>query len=348
MSNYFSKICISSLAMLYLTFSSASLLRADELSAEEILAKSRVAMEQPLRYTSVSADEKEKVVYSKTLPDGSNARLTNCQTTKNISISYDKKIYHIYLEYHIAIDMSNILKNFEDQANSFVLELDNTTPRKLYEIAGITRHNDRNCYEIFETPSPEFIDAIWDKIPDNTRSRFPGKTRFLIDKENYLLIMKETSTEEGVILSKIEYKDFHPQPDLTDDFFQLPPGLEILSPNSMKEYIDVAANRLVPKRSVDVEAEFKAVFARLKKESDARIERINKAAAEEKARIDAEFEKRRQEVRSRAKEHVKPQEPYPLPPPPNRWKTVLLANVAIIAAFIALYFYFRRRNRVNG
>ena len=42
-------------------------------------------------------------------------------------------------------------------------------------------------------------------------------------------------------------------------------------------------------------------------------------------------------------------EVHPLPERNNaHWKTVLLANVAIIAAFIALYFYFRRRNRVNG
>ena len=81
MSNCFRVIYITLAVIVCLMVSLVRILQADELSAEDIMAKSRAAMSQPLRYTRVSENGTEMVVYQKTLPNGSVATLMSSPAT---------------------------------------------------------------------------------------------------------------------------------------------------------------------------------------------------------------------------------------------------------------------------
>ena len=334
MLNYISKIYISLTVVLCFDVSSVRCLQADELSAEEIMAKSRTAMSQPLRYTSVSADGVEMTVYRKTLPNGSIAMLTNFPATKEISITYDKKHYDIHLEHQIAIDMSNVFQSANNLANSLVSDIQDDIKRKFYETAGVVKYNDRDCYEILEKITPEFKAAVWDKISENLRDKFPAKSRLLIDKESYLVQMREKFTEEGVTLSKIEYKDIHPQPDLSDDFFQLPPGLEVLSPQSIKEHTAIIKDRLMPQHTpVDVKVEFEKIEKEVKEKNPLRPRRDVRKEAEEATR---QF----REQAELTKERVLAREEYPLPEvSSNRWIVFVAVNGTGVALLLLIFFF---------
>ena len=345
MSIYFRRIYISLVAVFCLTISSVYPLQADEPSAEEIMAKSRVAMSQPLRYTSVSADGKEMVVYRKTLPNGSIASLTNSSSTKRITIAYDETRYEIHLEHQIAIDMSYLPGGANYQADSSLFsDMDHGTPKNSLEFAGIVKYNDKDCYEILETISPEVRRAILARLPENAKNRFRAKSRILIDKENYLIQTREELTVEETTISKIEYRDIASQPDLSDDFFQLPPGLEVLTPKSPKEYLAIVADRFVPKRPlVDREEE----MARIKKEQDERLA-MSRAETE---KIKAEFEKkvaedkeRAQELLAAARDSVMSPEYYPLPESSGiGWVRTLLMSAGIICIILGIIYFLKRK-----
>jgi hypothetical protein len=346
MCGYISKFYISLAAVLCLAISSVRSLHADELSAEDIMAKSNVAMSQPLRYTRFSDNGVEMVVYKKTLPDGSIASLTNFPATKKILIVYGEKRYEISLEHQVAIDMSGIVPGEKDQTASWASDLvEDKTPQKIYEYIGIVRYNDKECYEILEKISPEFREAVLEKMPENIRERvrdgLRAKSRFLMDKETYLTLVSEKLTEEGITIAKVEYKDIQSQPDLSDDFFQLPHGLEVLSPQSSKEYLAIVADRLSP-RHLPVDANVKAEQERIKAEIE-RVKAEQERVKGEKARIDAEHEKKKQEILSKYKDSVWSHEEYPLPEPSNRWTVFVIVNGMGIALILILWLLHRWR-----
>lgn len=220
MFNDFEKMCFLSAVMSCLMGAlSIPHLWAAELTAEEIMARSETAMSQPLQYASVLSDGTEMIVYQKILSNGSMARLTNFPATKRMSLDLDEKNYEIDLEYQIVVDRSNIFQNRQDQTVSSGVDLKNISPKKTYQPIKVVDYNGKECYEIIEKISPEFKAAIWDKLSDDMRSRFPMKHRYLIDKENYLMQIDEALTEEDIILSTFEYKDIRLRSDLSDDFF---------------------------------------------------------------------------------------------------------------------------------
>jgi hypothetical protein len=313
-------------------------LQADELSAEEIMAKSQTAMSQPLRYTLVSEVGGEMVVYQKVLPDGSIATLTNFPATKQITIAYGEKHYDIRLEHQIAIDTSGMMQSMRDQAASWA---EDKTPKKSYETIGVIKHNDKDCYEILETISPEFVKAIGDNVPENLKNRIPAKSRFLIDKETYLVQEKETLTEGGATLSKVEYRDMQPQPDLSDDYFQLPPDLEVWTARSREEYHAIVADRLTPKRdTIAALEEIEAMVERKRKEFDAEIEQITMEAKERHEETKKMFEERLAEEIEKTDSLQRDREGYdhPLPEPSNRRIIFVTANGVIIVLILVLWF----------
>ena len=337
MLNYIRIISIASTVALCLTIAFAIDIQADELSAEEIMAKSQIAMSQPIRYTSVSADGSEMDVYRKSLPDGLTAMLTNSLSTKSISITYGKKNYRIFLEHQIAIDMSNIRQNVSNKAASLNSGMEDVIHKKSYKIVGIVMHKNKDCYEIQETVTPEFKKAVWDKIPDNMRDQFPAKCRFLIDKENFLVQVRETLTESGTTLSKMEYTDIRPQPDLSDDFFQLPPGLEVLSPQSNEEYIAILADKLSEQRSlVDRDAEFERIKTEIEEKYPILPRRDVRKESEE---LIQQF---RERVKT-AKEDLIPPKEYPLPKPSSRWITPVVVNGIVFTLLLILWWIRRKR-----
>jgi len=341
MITFTSKFYVALAVALYLTILSVQNVRADEPSAEEIVAKSLTAMSQPLQYTLISNGGGEMLVYQKILPDGSNAMLTNYPATKRMSIVYGKKHYDIRLEHQVAIDMSSVMQGMQDRVASWTSDLNDKTSKKTYELVEIIKHNDRDCYVIFETISLEFKEAIWNKISENMKNEFPAKKRFLIDKENYLMQERETLTEEGVTLSKVEYKDIRLQPDLSDDFFQLPPGLEVLYPQSTEEYTAIVTDRLMPNPPrIDVETEFKKIKEEVREKNPLRPRRDVRKKAEEATR---QF----REQAELTKERVLAREEYPLlETSSDRWIVFVAVNGIGILLILAIFFfrwYYRSR-----
>jgi hypothetical protein len=61
-----------------------------------------------------------------------------------------------------------------------------------------------------------------------------------------LLVLRESILADGTSTSRIEYKDISPQPDLTDDFFQVPTGFDVKTPATSEEYVMMVNEILVP------------------------------------------------------------------------------------------------------
>jgi hypothetical protein len=314
------------------------------------LAKSKAAMSQPLRYTEISKSGRETVVYQKTLPNGSIAVLMSDPATKRIDIIYDKTFYKIRLEHQIAIDMTYMSGGANDQTDSLFSDLEDTTPRKSYELVGIVRYNDTDWYEILEIISPVLRAAMLERLPENIRSKIRAKSRILIDKETYLKQAEEDLTEEGTIISKTEYKDYCPQPDLSDDFFQLPPGLEVLTPRSSKEYVAILMDRRTPTPPpVTAETEkSRAERERLEAELE-RIRAEQERVIAEMERVKAESDKKWQEelaAHRAAMERLMEREYYPLPEvSKNRWIFVVSVNVIVILLWAVVWWMFRKRKK---
>jgi hypothetical protein len=230
-------------------------LQAQEPSAEEIKAKSQQAMSQPLRYTIV-CNGVEMLVYQKALSDGSIAMLTDIQSPiKKTTIKYGEKHYDLYLEQQVAIDMSGIMQNLNHQFSSFFSDQNNKIAKDTIESVKVVSLDGKECYEILSATAEAFPSEIPDK---------PSiKSRLLIDKEYFLMREQEIFAKDGSTSSKLSYKDIQPQPNLTDDFFQLPPDLKILSPKSMKEYTHVVMELFAPKLPSEEDAD--AVFEKIRK-----------------------------------------------------------------------------------
>ena len=83
-------------------------------------------------------------------------------------------------------------------------------------------------------------------FPDVSGGSLPVKTRLLIEKETYLMVLRETRAADGALQSRLEYKEITSQPDLTDEFFQLPAGIEIKTPTSLAEYVSIMTDAVSP------------------------------------------------------------------------------------------------------
>jgi outer membrane lipoprotein-sorting protein len=342
MLNRFRKVCVLLAVGFCLTILSVQDIQADGLTAEEIMAKSQEAMNQPLNYTLVSDNGMEMVVYRKTLPDGSSAKLVSFPSTKKINLVYGKMLYDIRLEHQIAIDLSNIFQSTKDLADSsFGSDLKDRNHQKSYELIGTVWYNDKDCYEILGMISPEAGNVILDRLPENKTDKVGAKERFWIDKETYLIQAEEKLSEEGVTLSKKEYRDIHPQPDLSDDFFQIPPDLEVLFPQSTKEYAAIITG-LRPR------PDFEAQSEHARKEMEEEVERIQKEAherSEQRAnQLEESMEQIKKEVKEKSEQIRKERnferfhEPYPLPETSNnRWGVFVAVNGIVIALIMILW-----------
>jgi hypothetical protein len=224
-------------------FSEAS---AAEPSAAEIMAASKAAMSQPLKYRIVASGV-EMVVYQKTLPDGSVASLTDLSSpVKRTSIVYGDKSYELYLEHRVAIDTRFMLGAAKSQAASISSML-GTKAAGSSKLLGTVQRDGRDCYQIESALTPDVVASLAKAAPSQAQGVIPAKFRYVIDKSTHFIVEQETLLQDGSPLSKAELRDVTPQPDLSDDFFQLPPGLEVKTPKSMNEYMSIVDEMLFPK-----------------------------------------------------------------------------------------------------
>jgi hypothetical protein len=204
--------------------------------AVEILAASKAAMSKPLKYR-VAAGGVEMTVYQKELPNGRLASLSEtAMPAKKLNITYDDKCYEVYLEQRIAIDMQHILGAARTQAATIASQLGPKAAESPRITKEVTR-NGKSCFEIESMVSPDVVAALAKSL--SSREAAPAAFRYTIEKDTYFMVEMMVMSRDGSLLSKTEVKDVRAQPGLSDEFFQLPSGLEVRQPKSLAEYFDV-------------------------------------------------------------------------------------------------------------
>lgn len=218
-----------------------------EPSATEILAESKAAMNQSLKYRHIMGGN-EMVVYQKLLPDGSMATLTEISALKQINISYGDKNYQLYLDQRVAIDMQFMYQGAKAKAASMASTLGDRIAESS-RLVGTVQRDGKECYEIETTLTADALATLAESLPPEAMRTMPAKRRCVIDKATYLMVERETISPDGSSISSVEYRDIKPQPDLSDDFFQLPAGFETKEPRTMEEYTALVGEMLRPETS---------------------------------------------------------------------------------------------------
>lgn len=212
-------------------------------SAAEVLAKSKAAMSQPLKYR-LSTGGAEMVVYQKMMPDGTPASLLDMsRPIKKITITRGDGSYDLFMEQRIAIDMGAILGVAKTQAKAIISELGHR-PGSTDRLTGTARRDGEDCYVIESSLSKEARDSLSGMTPAGSGSSLPAMTRQLINRRTWLVVETETISADGAPLSTVQYKDITPQPDLTDEFFTIPANFEVKKPASPAQYVNLLARLL--------------------------------------------------------------------------------------------------------
>lgn len=218
--------------------------RSDETpSAAEVLAKSKAAMGQPLKYR-LSTGGAEMEVYQKVMPDGTTATLFDMsKPIKKITITRGDSSYDLFMDQRIAIDMRAILGG-ATKAAALMSKLGDR-PGSTDRLTGTARRGGEDCYVIETSLSKEARDAFSKMAPAISGSLLPSITRQLINRRTWLVVETEALSANGASLSKIEHKDITPQPDLTDDFFTIPANFEVKKPESAAQYMNLVARLMM-------------------------------------------------------------------------------------------------------
>ena len=218
---------------------------AAEPSAAEIVEASKAAMSQPLRYR-VLAGGTEMVVYQKTLSDGSLAQLVDMSSPiKRINIIYGDKSYELYLDHGVAIDTHFMYQAAKDQAAT-ISSVVRSKAAVSSRIVGTVTRDHKDCFVIESTFASEMTAELARSAALHDNDAIPATYRYVIDKHAYLMVELEIISKSGFSLSKCEFKDITPQPDLSDDFFSIPASVEVKRPASLSEYVDLITDILSP------------------------------------------------------------------------------------------------------
>src|SRR5439155_22909887 len=110
------------------------------------------------------------------------------------------------------------------------------------KIAGTVSRAGKECFEIESTLAPEAVAALAKASTPEAKPMLPAGFRYVIDKQSYLMVEMATISRTGSVLSKSEFKDITPQPDLLDSFFLLPVGLDVKQPRSIGEYMSLVSD----------------------------------------------------------------------------------------------------------
>ncbi len=212
-----------------------SLASAQDLTAEEILAKSKEAMQQPLSYRIVD-DKFETTVYQKTLADGTKAVFKDVGLVDGSSPRVKKSFlekgnqsYEIYFEEGIVLDTSFRMPKMSESTK----EKPEVKPKgdlSSHFTVGIAQYEGRNCYQV--DLKMEDIGIV---------------SRYYIDQETFWELGFLALQKSGEIITEISRKDITFCPDLTDDFFEIPLDMEIKivknGEERLAEFQNIATNK---------------------------------------------------------------------------------------------------------
>ena len=213
---------------------------ADEASADDILSQSQKAMQPPIQYR-IHSSTGDMFVSQKIMPDGTIAiRTETKKPIPKITLKHGNEYYDVYPTHGIAVDTQFMFQGAKAETATLAATLKGVPPNTA-KIKGMVVREGRECYEI-ETATPsEALTALRKSLPEKFRNILPTGNRFIVDKETLLMVEMEMLTDASSPTMKMEYKDIVLKPDLADDMFLLPVGVEVRRPKTIREVAAVVA-----------------------------------------------------------------------------------------------------------
>jgi hypothetical protein len=213
---------------------------ANELTADEILQRSKDAMQPPIRYRTISQGG-STLVFQKMLSDGSMAtRREQSSPVPKISLIVGKSVSEFYLDHGVGIDMSNMINSVASQATAMSLNPGAPAAGTL-KVRTVSNEDGRECFEVTRFHPPHLIAAVSNGLPEAVKkrieARIPMETRTLIDRKTFEMVETRTVSQTGSTISLSEYREIEQPVELSDDLFLPPDGLELLKPEGPQEYI---------------------------------------------------------------------------------------------------------------
>jgi hypothetical protein len=224
-------VCLACLAL-------ASPVRSDDPAANEIMELSSKAMAPPIQYTMESGGSCV-LISQKVLADGSTVSRTDSEIpVKKYSLRLPGNTFDIYPNHGVLIDlefMSDHSKAIKDQTQKAVTAFGDVD-RETTSLVGMINESGKECFEIETRINHGFQQAISHMFGADI-SLVPARQRFLIAKDTYELIATEQISASGDLISRSAFSKFVHAPDLADEMFLPPDGMEVQKPKSMEEYL---------------------------------------------------------------------------------------------------------------
>jgi len=215
---------------------------AAELTAQEILDKSKAAMAPPIQYR-MKCGGVESVVSTGRAADGTVATRSDAiiagRPRNSLMLSHET--YEWYPQTKVIIDTSKIQKDIMDRAAQMKTALEGRTIKRNVVLAGTVTRNGKPAYVIEERWSDESAA----KAPLPAGTALPGGTQSVIDKETFLLLeTRNLTVAPGATNGEISYSGHDKNPTFPRDLFLPPDGYEVKKPNSRQEYTAIIFSQI--------------------------------------------------------------------------------------------------------
>jgi len=246
-------------------------------SADKILLNSRQAMAPPIRFVLTSGGVRTVVSQGFTDEGQPAMRIDSSVPAKKHTLQLGSQVCEVYPDAGILIDMSFAIKNAElaeieatrepvlpdsaFQENSRLVEFIQSDGRRLAIIE--TPMFDAGKFLLEAGVAAEVVDQI------------PTLQRSVVNVDSYQLVEVSLLSSDGKLAQKSEYSEIARDPEVSEDFFQVPVGMRRFAPTSFKEYLSLVwGNVLKKSASQDINKEIDEVV----RQAEAKAERFMKAA----------------------------------------------------------------------
>jgi hypothetical protein len=222
---------------------------AAELSAQEIIEKAKAAMESTMKYQiSAAGGAATTVVYQKALTNGTMASRSET-SSGHVKLTYlfsSGGTYQLFPDAHAAIDMSFMEQIGQGPSVDPFAKVSLGTA----EWKGFTTCDDKTCYKIQAHLVPVNTNQLAAMLQQAKAKNipippFPDACEYLIET-NTSRVLQMTMLHDDSKYAKMEFRDFGVLPDLSEDFFIVPPDYTIEKAASLEEYSHMVMNYLVP------------------------------------------------------------------------------------------------------
>jgi hypothetical protein len=215
------------------------LARGADLTADQIMERSKEAMKPPIHYQMTSQGAKSEV-FQKVLSHGGLAtRFETSLPKPRISLTLGKSSYEFYPNHGVGIDTSFKLQSITDRAALTAESLGSKLSRPT-EVKQVVSKDGRNCFEITAVFPSDLLTAMRNTgtgaTRGNTETNIPREKRTLIDKNTFVMVETRVVSQSGATIFASEYRNVQHPTDLRDDMFLPPDGIELWKPKNKQEY----------------------------------------------------------------------------------------------------------------